>query len=881
MIVYVDESDELYHYGTPRHSGRYPWGSGKDPYQNNKNFLSYVDDLKKQGLKETEIAKGLGISTTDLRAKKAIAKSEVRAADSAMAYRLKEKGYSNVAIGERMGINESSVRALLNPSLKVKNDILSSTAKVLAESVENKKYIDVGAGVENHLGISRTKLQTAVSVLKEKGYVVSYIPIKQLGTDKMTTVMVLSKPGTTWKEVYDNRKDIKLISDYSEDSGRTFLGIEPPRSVSSKRVAVRYAEDGGTEKDGVIELRRGVDDISLGGAKYAQVRISVDGTHYLKGMAMYSDNLPKGVDIMFNTNKHKGTPMLGSKDNTVLKNLKDDPDNPFGAVVRQKHYIDKDGKRQLSALNIVNEEGDWGKWSKSLSSQMLSKQSPSLAKKQLDLAYKTRKDEYDEIMELTNPVVKKKLLESFADNCDSAAVHLKAAALPRQASHVILPFPDMKENEIYAPNYRNGEKVVLVRYPHGGIFEIPELTVNNNQRTAKSLIRNAKDAVGINAKVAERLSGADFDGDTVLVIPNDKRSIKTAPPLKGLKDFNPSEAYPAYPGMKKIKPKTKQNEMGKVSNLITDMTIKGATEDEIARAVRHSMVVIDAEKHNLNYKQSYIDNGIAELKKKYQGSIRSGASTLISRASAEIRVPERKDMGWDPNTGEKIFKETGSAYTVNGKTVKRTTKSTQMYETNDAYSLSSGTVMESVYAKYANDMKALANQARKSYSATKNLEYSPSARKVYDAEVQSLKAKLNVALRNRPLERQAQILANTIVDMKKEANPDMEPADLKKIKGQALNEARSRVGANKKLIEITDTEWNAIQAGAVSNNLLEQIVNNTDLDALKKRATPRSETGLTPSKEARAKLMLARGYTQAEVADVLGISTSILKGIQG
>lgn len=881
MIVYVDDSDELYHYGTPRHSGRYPWGSGKDPYQNNKNFLSYVDDLKKQGLKETEIAKGLGISTTDLRAKKAIAKSEVRAADSAMAYRLKEKGYSNVAIGERMGINESSVRALLNPSLKVKNDILSSTAKVLAESVENKKYIDVGAGVENHLGISRTKLQTAVSVLKEKGYVVSYIPIKQLGTDKMTTVMVLSKPGTTWKEVYDNRKDIKLISDYSEDSGRTFLGIEPPRSVSSKRVAVRYAEDGGTEKDGVIELRRGVDDISLGGAKYAQVRISVDGTHYLKGMAMYSDNLPKGVDVMFNTNKHKGTPMLGSKDNTVLKNLKDDPDNPFGAVVRQKHYIDKDGKRQLSALNIVNEEGDWGKWSKSLSSQMLSKQSPSLAKKQLDLAYKTRKDEYDEIMELTNPVVKKKLLESFADNCDSAAVHLKAAALPRQASHVILPFPDMKENEIYAPNYRNGEKVVLIRYPHGGIFEIPELTVNNNQRTAKSLIRNAKDAVGINAKVAERLSGADFDGDTVLVIPNNSRSIKTAPPLKGLKDFNPSEAYPAYPGMKKIKPKTKQNEMGKVSNLITDMTIKGATEDEIARAVRHSMVVIDAEKHNLNYKQSYIDNGIAELKQKYQGSIRSGASTLVSKASAEIRVPERKDMGWDPNTGEKIFKETGSTYTVNGKAVKRTTKSTQMYETNDAYSLSSGTVMESVYAKYANDMKALANQARKSYSATKNLEYSPSARKVYDAEVQSLKAKLNVALRNRPLERQAQILANTIVDMKKESNPDMEPADLKKIKGQALNEARSRVGASKKLIEITDTEWNAIQAGAVSNNLLEQIVNNTDLDALKKRATPRSETGLTPSKEARAKLMLARGYTQAEVADVLGVSTSLLKGIQG
>lgn len=889
MIVYSDE-DTLCHYGTPRHSGRYPWGSGKDPYQRNKGFISYVNELKKQGMSETDIAKGLGMSTTELRAKKSIAKSEIRASDAAQAWRLKEKGYSNVAIGERMGINESSVRALLNPSLEVKNDIISTTANILKENVNNKKYIDVGAGVENHLGVSRTKLQTSIAILKEKGYTVHYIPVKQLGTDKTTTVMVLAKPGTTWKEVYDNRKDIKLISDYSDDGGRTYLGIEPPKAVSSKRVSVRYAEDGGTEKDGVIELRRGVDDISLGNARYAQVRISVDGTHYLKGMAMYSDDLPDGVDILFNTNKHKGTPMLGSKDNTVLKNLKDDPDNPFGATVRQKHYLDKDGKEQLSALNIVNEEGDWNKWSKSLSSQMLSKQSPSLAKKQLDIAYRTRKEEFDEISSLTNPAVKKKLLESFADNCDSAAVHLKAAALPRQASHVILPFPDMKENEIYAPNYRNGEKVVLIRYPHGGIFEIPELTVNNNHKSANKLIHNAKDAVGINSKVAERLSGADFDGDTVLVIPNNNRSIKTSPSLKGLKNFNPSEAYPAYEGMKKISSRTKQIEMGKVSNLITDMTIKGATDDELARAVRHSMVVIDAEKHNLNYKQSYIDNGIAELKKKYQGSERAGAATLISKASSQVKIPERKEKGWDPTTGKKIFEDTGATYTVSTKkkdgtvvtkTVQRKTSSTEMYETDDAFKLSSGTRIENVYAKYANDVKALANQARKEYSATKSIEYSPSARKVYDSEVKTLKAKLNIALRNRPLERQAQLLANAIVDMKKEANPDMEPADLKKIKGQALNEARTRVGASKKLVEITDSEWDAIQAGAVSNNLLTQIIDNTDLDALKQRATPRTSKTLTPAKEAKAKAMLERGYSQAEVADAVGVSTSVLRNLLG
>ena len=48
--------------------------------------------------------------------------------------------------------------------------------------------------------------------------------------------------------------------------------------------------------------------------------------------------------------------------------------------------------------------------------------------------------------------------------------------------------------------------------------------------------------------------------------------------------------------------------MGDVSNLITDMTIKGANNDELARAVRHSMVVIDSEKHNLDVKASARDN---------------------------------------------------------------------------------------------------------------------------------------------------------------------------------------------------------------------------------------------------------------------------------
>lgn len=865
----------LKHIGVKRRSGRYPWGSGKNSEQRNKSFLGYVKKLQDEGLSEVEIAKGLGMTTTQLRTRKSIAKSEIRAADAAQALRLKEKGMSNVAIGKRMGINESSVRALLDPAIQERSNIAVSTAKMLREQVDSKGLIDVGAGIESHIGISRTKLNTAVELLKEEGYGVHYLEVQQLGTGKYTSLKVLAPPGMDYKEVYKNRDNIKGVVDtYSEDGGRSFLGLEPIRSVDGKRVLIRYGDEGGSDKDGVIELRRGVDDISLGQAKYAQVRVGVDDKYYMKGMAMYADKMPEGIDIIYNTNKPKGT-----APEKVFKSMKDDLDNPFGTVVRQKHYIDADGKKQLSALNIVNEEGSWGEWSKSISSQVLSKQSPALAKKQLDLAINLKREEFEEISSLTNPVIKKALLKEFADGADAAAVHLKAAALPRQSSHVILPFPGMKPNEIYAPNYRDGESVVLIRHPHGGTFEIPELRVNNKNATAKSILGNALDAVGIHPDVAKKLSGADFDGDTVLVIPNNKKEVKTSPSLKGLADFDPKTAYPAYDGMPKMSNRTKQMQMGDVSNLITDMTIKGASANEIARAVRHSMVVIDAEKHNLNYKQSAIDNGISELKEKYQGGKRAGASTLISRASSEVRVPQRKDSyKIDPKTGKKIFDETNATFVNSkGKVVKKTTVSTKMAETDDAFKLSSGTKIESIYAEYANGLKSLANQARILITRTPNLVYSPSAKETYSAEVKSLKAKLRVANMNRPLERQAQLLANKIVRAKKDSNPHMEPGDLKKIKGQALEEARARVGAKKQKIVITDREWEAIQLGAISNNTLSQIIANTDTDALRKRATPRTAYKMTDSKVAKAKAMASAGYTTSEIANALGVSTTTIQ----
>lgn len=872
--------DELVHIGVPRRSGRYPWGSGEDPYQSGGSFLSYVDQLHKEGLSEVEIAKALGISTTQLRARKSIAKTEKRQADAAMALRLKDKGMSNVAIGERMGINESVVRSLLNPAMQERRDVLQNTADVLRDNVGERSYLDIGPGNELYIGVSRTKLNTAVAMLVEEGYKVHYIQVEQPGNPgNYTTTKVLTKGDVPYSEVFSNRDQISSVGSFTEDGGRTYIRLDQPKQVDLSRIAVRYGPDGGELKDGLIEIRRGVDDLNIGDSLYAQVRIAAGDGHYIKGMAVYSDNLPDGVDILFNSNKANSGVMTDA-----LKPISDDPNNRFGAFVkRQNTYVDAEGKKRTGALNILQEEGDWGEWSRTLSAQMLSKQSPALAKKQLKLAYDLKKEEFDEIMSLTNPVVRQKLLESFADTADSASVSLKAAALPGQRIHAILPLTTIKDNEVYAPNYKDGDNVALIRYPHGGIFEIPELRVNNKNREARQSMNQAKDAIGINAAVASKLSGADFDGDFVLVIPNNNGAVKSSSSLKGLKNFDPKRSYPGYEGMKVMKDTQKQ--MGDISNLITDMTIKGASTDEIARAVRHSMVVIDAESKGLNYKQSYVDNGIAGLKTKYQGGPKSGASTLISKSKSQARVPDRKlrkqsDGGpIDPRTGKKVYVETGESYTNRqGKKVMKTNRSTKMAETDDAMTLVSESrqPIELIYANHANAFKSLANEARRATLAPAKVKYSPSAAKEYAKEVASLTASLKVALRNKPRERNAQLIADHEIAAKKRANPDMTNPELKKVKTQALADARTRAGAKKTPVSISDREWEAIQKGAISTSMLKKIVDESDMDVLKQLATPRTRTGMTPAKEARARAMMNAGYSQGEVASLLGVSVSTI-----
>lgn len=892
------ENEILMHYGVKRRSGRYPWGSGDNPYQRSGDFLSRVQELKKQGLSEKEIAKAVGVeSTTQLRVYTQIAAHERRDLLRAQAQSLRADGKSLNEIAQIMGYNnDSSVRALLNEQTASNKSAARKTADILRDCVERKDVVDVGKGVARELGVSETKFNEALELLALEGYNVYGIGVPQVtNIGKQTNVKVLAKPDIEQRDIYADFGKIQSVSNdyFTRDDGQTYSKLEYPASVDSKRIQICYGDQGGLAKDGVIELRRGVDDLNLGKSHYAQVRILVDGTHYLKGMAMYADDLPDGVDIRFNTNKPSGTPP-----EKVMKGIKNDPLNPFGALIKpkgQSHYIDADGNERLSAINKLKEEGDWDVMAKNLSSQFLSKQPRDLIRKQLNLAYQNSESDYDDIMALTNPTIKKQLLLDFADTCDGATVHLKAAALPRQKTQVILPVSSMKDTEIYAPGYNNGEQVALIRYPHAGTFEIPILTVNNKNQKARSILgTDIMDAVGIHPKVAERLSGADFDGDTVTVIPvNSKVRIKSDNYLEGLVGFEPKTEYAERPGIRLMKKSEVQKEMGMISNLITDMTLRGASPEHLTRAVKHSMVVIDAEKHHLDYKRSEKENGIAELKQIYQrrpnedGTEKvGGASTLLSRRKQEVRVPERQGgPRIDRETGEVTYRETGRTYVdKNGNRVKAEEKVSLMSTVSDARTLSSGHPVENLYADYANKMKALANRARKEAVATKGIPYNASAKDTYSEEVKSLDSKLRIASTNAPRERRAQAIANSTVKAQLQANPELYGRDYKKERKRmaqvALEDARYSVGATGKgtRIDINDREWEAIQAGAISPTMLTEILRYTDSDKIRARAMPKERKQLSASKVASIKAMSASGYTNAEIAEKFGISTSAVYG---
>lgn len=933
------------------------WNKIPEGYRIDSDFDRQIKGLKDAGYTESQIAIGLGITTQSLKARESIAtniaKREFLEKNKELMNGIKDENgnWIKEPITNRserariLGVSEATLRSRENGQVDKNTQIIFDVADILRNEMKTNKYLDVGKGTAESLSLAKKmnikpdRLATAIEILKLEGYDTINVQVDQMGSKvgNKTTIQTLVPPGTTYQQLKEDVAKIdNVIGVYNggrfEDDTETFRKIEEPVSIDSKRIFIKYAEEGGIEKDGLIELRRGVDDISLGKAAYAQVRIAVDGDHYLKGMAMHTDNIPEGYDILVNSNKKEGTPP-----EDVFKKM--DPTkkvdgNPFGTSIKtdpdedyiiQRHYIDsKTGEEKLSAINVVNAEGDWSKWSKTVASQLLAKQSPDLVNKQLDLTYDAREREFNEIMSLTNPVVRKRLLNEFEKNTDKAAVDLKAVAFPEQSTRVLLPYPNMKENECYCPGYDNGEMVALVRYPHGGTFEIPRLTVNNKFDEAKKDLGECRDAIGIHPKTATTLSGADFDGDTVICIPiYDKHGNKITPlttsedidmaPYMKLRDFDtltyklPKEVVYEADGVTRRKdPRVMQDEkargkqMGIATNLIMDLTSKRADPKDIVDAVMYSMVVVDAFKHGLDWKQAQKDFRIAEINKKYRAT--GGSDTIMTKAkSPEYVDPKKEKTAVSKMTpeelekwyaGEKIYeipsktvawrdKETGEYHQIErtGKKV----KSYKMAEANTDKEIedlmsSNPTAIEIAYATFATRLKHLAQTARKEARAIETYDKNTdkSLKDKYKEQIDSLRRKKTEAIAGKPLEKKAQAYANRLFDIFKADNPDLDDAHYDKQRGKLIEAARKRVGAKQTRIDITPKEWEAIQSRVISASELNEIFNYADMDKVKKLAMPRETKILTTSQINWAINAMYNGKSIAEIASDLGVSTSTI-----
>lgn len=980
-------------------SGRFPFGSGENPGQHleTKTINERIRILQKKGYSTSQIATILGYkSSTEMRNAGRIEHEQNEYKKRTAVKELYSKGITSpTEIGKRLGMPEGTVRSILKNNRTLRMEESNRVKNELRQLVGKSNYIDVGKGSEIAFGISEDKKKGIVKELEAEGYALLKLYQTQITTGRKTTIQVLCPPGTTTKDLYEHKYEIMPVdrSWIKADGERSPLGLPPVQSVSSDRILIRYAEDGGKDKDGVIELRRGVEELSLKDAHYAQVRIGVDDKLYLKGMAVYADDkdLPPGKDIIFNTNKHSDMPLDKVLKEMKTKKLSDgteviDQDNPFGASIKrkeelkmtQREYVDpKTGETKISPINIVGEEGDWGEWSKNLSSQFLSKQPMPLIKSQLRLAYLQKNNEFSDIKSINNEAVRKVFLEDFAEKCETAAVDLKAAALPKQQTHVILPLTTIKDDQIYAPRYENGTEVILIRHPHAGPFEIPRLTVNNNNREGKRVMgNNPLDAVGIPKSAADQLSGADFDGDTAIVIPVRTPSgktidVKTEKAIKELREFDAKEVYKLPDDAVKAKDRkgwNKQRQMGEVTNLITDMTMIGAPHEDVIKAVKHSMVIIDAEKHNLDWQQSEIDNDIDRLKRKYQpkpNGKAGGASTIVSLASSQAHIEEEDLFRFDvdPETGKKITFKTREMREIrkpvkekdengnlvvkkdkNGRPVyanpvkmdegvraqrrneiqklysdkdidwdeyvrrmkkigyePKTQKSTKMRQTDDAYTLTSGYrnapdeikalpkdemhdyvrkashQQEIPYAEFANQMKAMANQARLEARSIKLQPKDTNAAKAYETQVKELEDLAYKLNQNAPRERIAQLRASMNYAIKVNEIEDLDKEHKQKLKNQCIAEARFACSTEKQKIQITPKQWEAIENHAISGSKAETIIKKVDSKDVLQYALPKEPRTIPESKKALIRAMIRSGETPADVADQLGVSVSTVQ----
>lgn len=878
------------------------WGTKEHPYDTANAFLEALAQFKAGGGTDKEFGDYLGLSSSNFRDMKSAAKNDVLSENIKSLNDMINRGNSLRSAAAALGVPEATARGWLSTKSNKGGSQIDSITSELRNMLADGKYVDIGEGSEYILGVSTEKLRAAVKKLETEGYHVINYYQRQMTSINKTQMKVLVPADV---ESVDVRKDKSKISPplfYMDSSTGKAEKFERPRSISSNRVQVLAADDPhplggvGIDRDGLIEVRRGVPELSLGKANYAQVRILVDGNKYLKGMCVYAPegSLPDGIDVRFNSNKptaEKG-----------YKEAKSNPNNPFGANIKeddelmlaQRHYIDKDGNRQLSCLNIVSEEGTWFEWSKSLASQVLSKQRIDVIKRQLDSSLNANYRSYLKIMEIENEDIRAKMLDDLAGKIDQNAVALKGAAFNRQAAHVIIPNPDLKPGEIYAPNYRDGESCVLIRFPHGGLFEIPAVKVNNKSKSSKELIGNSIDAICMNPVDAKTLSGADFDGDTVQVIPNNDGAMIRMEAQKDLQDFDPGiYKLGNYPNEKPLKNKERGYQyMGSITNLITDMSMMGADVKDLVAATKFSMVAIDAWKHGYAVKPAWKELGIDDLIKKYRHGKR-GASTIISRTKSPVYVPEQrlvtnkyevpKDRlkDWEAGkpvyipTGRKKFDKKTGEYVVAQMTVD---KGSVQDPRNLVGHLSP---KEDVYADFAYNMHELANSCRKEARMAAAYQKDVNATNKYADAVESIKAKVISRKRKSPYERLAQLIAEADLQVKISDAPELtdNPKELKKAAAASLERARKKIQLTDVDITLTDEEWEALFSNALTSDMFNYVLRHCDPIELSKRALHESDPVMSENMVKRINEMSKNGYSRLEIAEHTGFTLKQLKEV--
>ena len=225
--------DFLAHVGIPHegitpHSGRYPYGSGENSFQRDFSWYAEVQKLRRQGLTDDEIRNNQNMTTTQFRARIANSGQTIKKYYIAKCRELDEKGLNHVQIAKQTGLPESTVRNYLNPNAEASIKKTDYIVDKLREGVEQYRYIDVGVGIENHLGTTRDKLNKSIARLEDEGYKVIPIKERQVGTGEETTMKVLCEKDVEWKEVMNHKEEIGYLTNISGKKDLDIGPVTPP-----------------------------------------------------------------------------------------------------------------------------------------------------------------------------------------------------------------------------------------------------------------------------------------------------------------------------------------------------------------------------------------------------------------------------------------------------------------------------------------------------------------------------------------------------------------------------------------------------------------------------------------------------------------------------